>query len=171
MFVKSPTYNCIHTHHYTFHQHHQTIATVSMKVSHQHTGVSIKVQGFSIQYAYVVKLDNQSVVRRQKKWLKSMKFYKIYVKLSIISRNPQENLIYLNISDCSPDEMQSLINTMRILMISKPYLNKHFPVTEDLLFASERARFADSGAIFGFKIEERWVSQLTIWSHFNLSGS
>ena len=28
----------------------------------------------------------------------------IYVKLSKISRNPKENLIYLNISDSSPDE-------------------------------------------------------------------
>ena len=82
----------------------------------------------------------------------------IYVKLSKISRNPKENLIYLNILDCSLDEMHSLINitySMRILMILKLYLNKNFHVTEELLFASERARSADSGAFFGFKIEER----------------
>ena len=30
-----------------------------------------------------------------------------------------------------------------------------FHVKTELLFASERARFADSGSIFGFKIEER----------------
>ena len=59
-----------------------------------------------------------------------MKSCKIYVKLSIISWNPKENLIYLNISDRSPDEMQSLINIMRILMILKLYLNKNFHVTE-----------------------------------------
>ena len=87
--------------------------------------------------------------------MESMKSCKIYVKLSIVSRNPKENLIYLNISDCSPDEMQSLINTMKIMMILKLYLNKNFHLIEKLLLASERARFADSGAIFGFKIEER----------------
>ena len=57
---------------------------------------------------YVVKLENLSVVRRPKKSPKSMKSCKIYVKLSIVSRNPKENLIYLNISDCFPDVMQSL---------------------------------------------------------------
>ena len=40
-------------------------------------------------------------------------------------------------------------------MILKLYLNRNFHVTEKLLFASERARSADSGAIFGFKIEQR----------------
>ena len=30
-----------------------------------------------------------------------------------------------------------------------------FPCKKELLFASERAWFADSGAIFGFNIEER----------------
>ena len=65
-----------------------------------------------------------------KKWPLSMKPCKIYVKLSIISLNLKENLIYLNISDCSPDEMQSLINTMRIMMILKLYLNKNFHVIE-----------------------------------------
>ena len=99
--------------------------------------------------------SHKSVVRRPKKGLISMKSCKIYVKLSIVSRNPKENLIYLNISDCSSDEMQSQINTMRILMILKLYLNKNFHVTEYLLFASERARSADSGAIFAFKIQER----------------
>ena len=64
-----------------------------------------------------------------KKGLKSMKSCKIYVKLSIISRNPKENVIYLNISD-SLGEMQSLINIMKILMILKLYLNKNFHVTE-----------------------------------------
>ena len=42
-----------------------------------------------------------------------------------------------------PDDLETL-----------PQLNFH--VTEKLLFASERARSADSGAIFGFEIEERW---------------
>ena len=58
-----------------------------------------------------------------------MKSCKIYVKLSIISRNPKENVIYLNISD-SLGEMQSLINIMKILMILKLYLNKNFHVIE-----------------------------------------
>ena len=59
-----------------------------------------------------------------------MKSCKIYVKLSMISLNPKENLIYLNTSDPSPDEMQSLVNTMRILVILKLYLNKNFDVKE-----------------------------------------
>ena len=89
---------------------------------------------FLNKYVNVVKLDYLFVVRRPKKWLQSMKSCKIYVfarfKLSIVCRNPQENLIYLTILDCSPDEMQSLINIMRILMILKLYLNKNFHVTE-----------------------------------------
>jgi len=55
------------------------------------------------------------------------------------------------------------MNTMRIMRILKLYflrilklsLNKIFYGTEKLLFSSERAQSADSGAIFGFKIEER----------------
>jgi len=52
------------------------------------------------------------------------------------------------------------MNTMRILKlyllrILKLSLNKIFYGTEKLLFSSERAQSADSGAIFGFKIEER----------------
>ena len=55
------------------------------------------------------------------------------------------------------------MNTMRIIRILKLYFlgilklsfNKIFYVTEKLLFSSERAQSADSGAIFGFKIEER----------------
>ena len=35
-------------------------------------------------------------------------------KLTLDVRNPNEKLIYINISDCSPDEIQSLINTMRV---------------------------------------------------------
>ena len=84
-----------------------------------------------------------------------------YVNLSIISLNPKENLIYLNNSDCSLDEMQSRINIMRILMILNLFCpkilktrNKILHATDMLLFSSERARFADSEALFGFKIEE-----------------
>ena len=55
------------------------------------------------------------------------------------------------------------MNTMRIIRILKLYFlgilklsfNKIFYGTEKLLFSSERAQSADSGAIFGFKIEER----------------
>ena len=47
------------------------------------------------------------------------------------------------------------MNTIRILRILKLSLNKIFYGTEKLLFPSERAQSADSGAIFGFKIEER----------------
>ena len=54
-------------------------------------------------------------------------------------------------------------NTMRIMRIFKLYFlrslklsfNKIFYETEKLLFSSERAQSADSGAIFSFKIEER----------------
>ena len=106
------------------------ITTTAATTSSTTTRLSLLKRGFLNKYAYVVKLDNLSVVRRPKKCLKSMKSCKIYVKLSIISRNPKENLIYLNISDCSPDEMQSLINIVRILMILKLYLNKNFHVTE-----------------------------------------
>jgi len=47
------------------------------------------------------------------------------------------------------------MNTFKILKILKLSLNKIFYGTEKLLFAFERAQSADSGDIFGFKIEER----------------
>ena len=40
-------------------------------------------RGFLNKFAYVVKLDNLSVVRRPKKWPKTLKFCKTFVKLSI----------------------------------------------------------------------------------------
>merc|ERR1711911_101284 len=64
------------------------------KASHKSHNVGIFVQKPSFVF--------------QNFWVGVLKFCKIYVKLSIISRNPKENLIHLNISDCSPDEMQSL---------------------------------------------------------------
>ena len=91
-------------------------------------------RGFLNKYAYVVKLDNLSLVRRPKKWLKSSRFCKIYARPSIILQNPNANLIYSNILDCSLDEMQSLINIMKIPTILKLnlklFLNKNFHITK-----------------------------------------
>ena len=55
--------------------------------------------------------------------------------------------------DAIPDQYYE--DTDDLELNRKLLLNKNFHKTKQLLVASERARFADSGAIFDFKIEER----------------
>ena len=112
-------------------------------------------RGFLNKYAYVVKLDNLSVVRRPKKMTDK---YEILLDLCEAFDNFSESERKLNLfkylglfsrRDAIPDQYYEDPDDLETV----PQLNFH--VTEKLLFASERARSADSGAIFGFEIEER----------------
>ena len=109
----------------------------------------------------VVKLDNLSVVRQPKRMTDK---YEILQELCEAFDDFSESERKLNLfkylgffsrRDAIPGQYYENPGYLESLFKLKLYLNKNFYVIEQLLLASERARFADSGAIFGFKIEER----------------